>query len=93
MKIRAEFLPLEPPLLSSRYKQLHKHISDVYQWYFSRTVLLSVREQVDGHKYMWASQYVRSRTGRLLLERLAWEDNDEQEIQKVTESELFTCYS
>ncbi|XP_078364602.1 protein-L-histidine N-pros-methyltransferase-like isoform X2 [Oculina patagonica] len=33
---------------------------------------------------MWASQYVRSRTGRLLLERLAWEDNNEQEIEKTT---------
>ncbi|KAJ7374662.1 Methyltransferase-like protein 9 [Desmophyllum pertusum] len=32
---------------------------------------------------MWASQYVRSRTGRLLLERLAEEDNN-QEIDKTT---------
>lgn len=54
--------------------------------YFSFTVLLSGGEQVYGHKYMWASQYVRSRTGRLLLERLAWEDNNEQEIEKTTVS-------
>ncbi|XP_020614866.1 methyltransferase-like protein 9 [Orbicella faveolata] len=33
---------------------------------------------------MWASQYVRSRTGRLLLERLAFDDNQEQEIGKAT---------
>ena len=35
---------------------------------------------------MWASQYVRSTTGRLLLERLAFNDNQEQEIDKKTVS-------
>lgn len=43
-----------------------------------------MREEVYGHKYMWASQYVRSRTGRLLLERLAFDENQEQEIDKKT---------
>ena len=32
---------------------------------------------------MWASQYVRSRTGRLLLEQLA-EDENHQEIDETT---------
>ena len=45
-----------------------------------------MRKEVYGHKYMWASQYVRSTTGRLLLERLAFDDNQEQEIDKKTVS-------
>ena len=35
---------------------------------------------------MFASQYVRSRTGRLLLERLAEEENRQKEIDETSVS-------
>ena len=41
---------------------------------------------VYGYKYMWTSQYVRSRTGRLLLERLAEEENHHQETDATSVS-------
>ena len=49
-------------------------------WLFSAVL------SVSGYKYMWASQYVRSRTGRLLLERLqvAEEENQDIDITSVS---------
>ena len=55
-----------------------------------------MRKQVYGHKniYMWVSPYVRSRTGRLLLERLAENITHDQEIEKTTVSlVIFELYN
>ena len=41
---------------------------------------------VSGYKYMWASQYVRSRTGRLLLERLQVAEEENQDIDTTSVS-------
>lgn len=51
-----------------------------------------------GDKYMFASHYMRSRTGRLLLERLAEEESRQAEIDKTSVSadlmsHLSQCYS
>lgn len=51
---------------------------------FLTASLLSVRKEANGHKYMWVSPYVRSRTGRLLLERLAENDSQELETEKTS---------
>ena len=53
-------------------------------FYYLLTVILAV--YVDCHKYMWTSQYVRSRTGRLLLERLAEDENYQQETDQTSVS-------
>ena len=45
-----------------------------------------MRKEANGHKYMWVSPYVRSRTGRLLLERLTENDSQELETEKTSVS-------
>ena len=49
-------------------------------WLFSAVL------SVSGYKYMWASQYVRSRTGRLLLERLQVAEEENQDIDTTSVS-------
>ena len=49
-------------------------------------LLFSAVLSVSGHKYMWASQYVRSRTGRLLLERLQVAEEENQDIDTTSVS-------
>ena len=49
-------------------------------WLFSAVL------SVSGHKYMWASQYVRSRTGRLLLARLQVAEEENQDIDTTSVS-------
>lgn len=51
---------------------------------FLTVSLLSVRKEAYAHKYMWLSPYVRSRTGRLLLQRLAEIDSQELEKEKTS---------
>lgn len=58
----------------------HKHVFI----YYLLTVILTVYSSC--HKYMWTSQYVRSRTGRLLLEQLAEDENYQQETDKTSVS-------
>ena len=49
-------------------------------WLFSAVL------SVSGYKYMWASQYVRSRTGRLLLARLQVAEEENQDIDTTSVS-------
>ena len=70
------------------YMALISLVIDFFYYYFisCKASLLSVRKEVNGHKYMWVSPYVRSRTGRLLLERLAENDSQELETEKTSVS-------
>ena len=50
-------------------------------------IFISPVPHICGDKYMFASQYMRSRTARLLLERLEEEENYQAEIDKTSVSE------
>lgn len=50
-------------------------------------ISISPVPRIFGDKYMFASQYVRGRTARLLLERLEEEESGQAEIDRTSVSE------
>ena len=72
--LASQFWLLESTLNTGLMKVL------TFCWLFSAVL------SVSGYKYMWASQYVRSRTGRLLLERLQVAEEENQDIDTTSVS-------